>query len=227
MSSQEDYPIVTAGASEYGTPWMYVRTGRLSYENYIALIEMLIEQMRDEYGSQFSEARLENDLRYLLNAAVAARQDDWSAENNQEERLYLKAKDLRSGRHLNLEVRLTDLVLVQLYTTHIVISTTNDIFGLIPRVIFRELKHLKKQPYVIAALAHRRLKFIVFSYPGTINSLGRLIIHAEITHRLEDHRQLDQRQPHHADDFPAELLSRQHEPELADLKILLNEDNQY
>ncbi|MFD1441707.1 hypothetical protein [Lacticaseibacillus hegangensis] len=65
MSLSEHHLILSAGNSDDGTIWLDVTTGQLSYENYLAILEMLFDEMRDDLDLKLNDEKFQSAIRDL------------------------------------------------------------------------------------------------------------------------------------------------------------------
>jgi hypothetical protein len=191
MSSKNDQQAFVAGNSSDGTAWLQSTLGVLSYDEYMQILDMIVEDMKDDLG-RIDKAKFESDMQDIIRNVTKKPKHHRSAVTPESiETPELKLKEISTGKKKTLNIKLEDILKVQMFDDYFVITTHDGFESFIERDIYQVLVNITSADEAIHSMAHRGIQYILFAYAKTTASFQKIIAYASDNGILENNRKTE------------------------------------
>lgn len=207
---EKNISALEAGISDDDTTWLNSKSGILEFENYLAIISMMVDDMDQELGTRLDRSRFETEMgnivrkitkeskpggkrgssgansRKVTSGSCLPRQNASEVEITQP---ILRAKRVSSMKQTSIPIDLLTIQQVQLHNNYLVIVTEQRVLGFIPRNAYQYYTQKTAKKSVLQAMKAKHLEYVLFFYNYTIASVKKIIQYADKNNLLIDDRE--------------------------------------
>lgn len=206
---EKNISVLEAGISDGDTTWLNSKSGILEFENYLAIISMIVDDMDQELGTSLDKSRFETELGNIVRKITKkSKPSDKKVNNGANSRKVmsgscltrqnvsevkitqpiLRAKRVSSMKQTSIPIDLLTIQQVQLHNDYLVIVTEQRVLGFIPKNAYQYYIQKTAKTSVLQAMKAKHLDYVLFFYNYTITSVQKIIQYADKNNLLIDNR---------------------------------------
>ncbi|WP_127849351.1 hypothetical protein [Lacticaseibacillus hulanensis] len=198
-----------AGNSSDGTTWIDSTPGVLSYEDYISIFWMLVDDMKEDLGRHLDKKEFEADMEDIVRSVTKKAKHPRAPINPESIAVpELRLKEIQSDTKKTLKIDLSEIRKVQMYDDYFVIMTDDGFTSFTPRVMFQALVNMTSKDEAIMAMNNRHIQYILFAYEKTTASVQKILEYSMDNNLLEDNRRTQEETVKQQEDFVKSLFSK-------------------
>lgn len=184
----KDVTAFTAGTSDEHHNWVNATYDVLDYDDYIEIISMIVDDMKDDVRKVDSE-QFTDDMEDIIRTVTKKSKNPRKPKTPEDIKIpELSLKEIASNKKVKIVIKLEDLNKVSIHNNNLSIVTRDRFINLMPRDTYQTFISLLSKREVNEMILEDSVQYIAYSYSSTIASIQKIVGFASQYNLLEDDR---------------------------------------